>query len=167
MQVRFGPFASPLSAARFAAIILPAGLLLGALGFEHLGGYAPCEMCLWQRWPHLVAVVLALGAIATRVSPAKSLTLTALAAVAIAASGLIGAFHAGVEYGWWDGLTTCSTSTMAGDPMDAIMNAPLTRCDVAPWTLFGISIAGYNAALSVAGALLIGLLLLWRREARP
>ena len=66
----------------------------------------------------------------------------ALAALAILASGLIGAFHAGVEYGWWEGLTACTSNIAGGgDPLEAIMNAPLIRCDVAPWTLAGISLA--------------------------
>ena len=92
-------------------------------------------------------------------------TLVALAALAIATSGLIGGFHAGVEYGYWEGLTAC-TATISGsgdDLIKSIMNAPLVRCDVAPWTLFGISLAGYNFLLSFGGAMLI-LAMIWRRK---
>jgi disulfide bond formation protein DsbB len=81
-----------------------------------------------------------------------------LAALAIAVSGGIGIFHAGVEYHWWQGLTACSTGLSGSNPQDIlnnIMAAPLTRCDVAPWSLFGISLAGYNAILSLAAALAI------------
>jgi disulfide bond formation protein DsbB len=90
--------------------------------------------------------------------------LIALAGLAVLTSGLIGGYHAGVEYGWWQGLTAC-TKTISGsgkDLLDSIMNAPLVRCDVAPWTLLGISLAGYNFLLSGAGAMAI-LLLIWKR----
>ena len=87
------------------------------------------------------------------------------AALAILVSGLIGGFHAGVEYGWWEGITSCATTVApGGDMLDSIMNAPLVRCDVAPWSLFGISLAGYNFLLSVGGAMLIlGLLAAGRK----
>jgi disulfide bond formation protein DsbB len=78
-----------------------------------------------------------------------------MAALAIVASGLIGAFHAGVEYGWWEGLTACSSSTLGSDPLATIMNAPLVRCDTAPWTLMGISMAGFNFLISTGGAVLV------------
>jgi disulfide bond formation protein DsbB len=148
------PFARRLSLARLIAILLPNALLFGALGFQYLGGYHPCEMCMWQRWPHVAAIALALAAIALRRQAMPSATLAAFAAFAILTSGVIGAFHAGVEYGWWQGITTCATSTGSAT-LDSIMNAPLVRCDVAPWSLFGISMAGYNALFSIGGALLI------------
>ena len=86
-----------------------------------------------------------------------------LAGVAILVSGLIGAFHAGVEYNWWEGITGCATVAEAGsDPLAAILDAPIVRCDVAPWTLFGISLAGFNFLISTTGALAIFALL--RRE---
>jgi len=82
-------------------------------------------------------------------------------------SGIIGGFHAGVEYGWWEGLTACSSSVdnSSGDPLSAIMNAPLIRCDVAPWTLAGISLAGFNAMISSISALAIFVLLAKARRA--
>jgi len=153
---------TPLSTARLVAILAPSALLGGALVSQYAGGLHPCEMCMWQRWPHLAAIVLALLAIGARGRPGTSATLTTLAAIAIAASGAIGAFHAGVEYGWWEGLTACSTTPMgnnAADILNTIMAAPLTRCDVAPWSLLGISLAGYNALLSLAAAVAIFVLL--------
>ncbi len=146
---------TPLSTARLVAILAPSALLGGALVSQYVGGLHPCEMCMWQRWPHLAAIVLALLAIGARGRPGSSAMLTTFAAIAIAASGAIGAFHAGVEYGWWEGLTACSTTPMgnnAADILNTIMAAPLTRCDVAPWSLLGISLAGYNALLSLAAA---------------
>lgn len=144
-----------LSCARLIAILTPNALLWGAIGFQYLGGLHPCEMCYWQRWPHLTAIILALVAIATRRRSATSATFTVLAALAVLTSGLIGGFHAGVEYHWWEGLTRCATAlpTGAGSALDAILSAPLVRCDTAAWTMFGISMAGYNFLISTVAAL--------------
>lgn len=149
-----------LSRARLVAILLPTALLGGAIGSQHFGGLFPCEMCMWQRWPHLAAIGAALAAIILRRNHFASAVFTLLAALFIATSGAIGAFHAGVEYHWWEGFTTCATNARpAGESMlDTIMKARLVRCDVAPWDLFGISLAGFNAILSLGGALWIYLL---------
>ena len=138
------------------ALLLPAALLAGAYGSQYIGVLYPCEMCWWQRYPHFAAVGIALVAFAVG-NPGYRRALVALAALAIATSGGIAGFHAGVEYGYWEGLTACtSTVTGTGDELlKSIMNAPLIRCDVAPWTLFGISLAGYNFLLSVGGAVAI------------
>lgn len=149
-------------AARWLALLVPATALAGALGSQYLGGLFPCEMCHWQRWPHYTAVVLAALAF---VPALPSRLLVWLAAIAIAVSGAIGVLHAGVEYGWWHGMTAC-TSTVTGhggttdDIVARIMAAPITRCDVPQFTLWGISMAGFNALFSLAGALAIAVLLL-------
>jgi disulfide bond formation protein DsbB len=148
--------------AHWLAFLLPAALLGGAYGAQIFGGLYPCEMCWWQRYPHFVAVAIALAAFAAG-NPGYRKVLVALAALAIATSGLIAGYHAGVEYGWWEGLTKC-TSTISGtgdDLLKSIMNAPLIRCDVAPWGLYGISLAGYNFLLSLGGAALI-LVSIWK-----
>ena len=147
--------------ARWLALLLPFGLLAGAYVSQYIGGLYPCEMCWWQRWPHFAALPLALGAFVLP-GEGKRRLFTALAALAILTSGLIGGYHAGVEYGWWEGITTCSSTVTPGsgkDVLDAILNAPLIRCDIAPWTLFGISLAGYNFLISSFGALAIFALL--------
>jgi disulfide bond formation protein DsbB len=149
--------------AHWLAFLLPAALLAGAYGSQYLGGLYPCEMCWWQRYPHFEAVAIAFVAFFVPNPPYRH-ALVALAALGLLTSGLIGGFHAGVEYGWWEGLTAC-TSTISGngkDLLDSIMNAPLIRCDVAPWTLFGISLAGYNFLLSVGGAIAI-LVMTWKK----
>jgi disulfide bond formation protein DsbB len=148
--------------AHWLAFLLPAALLAGAYGSQYIGGLFPCEMCWWQRWPHFAAVPLALLAFFVG-NPGVKRVLVALAALAILTSGLIGGFHAGVEYKWWEGLTTCATTPAgnAEDIMKSILNAPLVRCDTAPWTLFGISLAGFNFLLSVGGAVAI-LSSIWR-----
>ena len=126
-----------------------AALLGGALAFQYLGHLYPCEMCLWQRWPHLAAIVLGLVAWSLRSSRA----VVALAALATLASGAIGAFHAGVELHWWPGLTACSAAAVSGSTADIIRDilaTPLVRCDAVPWSLLGISMAGWNAVVSTA-----------------
>lgn len=154
--------------ARWVALLIPAALMAGALGSQYWGGLYPCEMCLWQRWPHYAAIALAALAFVVPDASARRV-LVALAALAILTSGAIGVFHAGVEYHWWPGITACS-STISGhggsaaDMLDRILKAPVVRCDVAQWRLFGISLAGYNALISIAGGAAI-LTLLMRRQA--
>ena len=148
-------------AAYWLALLTPAALLGGALVSQYLFGLPPCEMCWWQRYPHGAALVLALAAFAVR-----SDWLVRLAALAILVSGAIGGYHAGVEYGWWDGLTRCATgAATTGDPLASIMNAPVIRCDIAPWSLMGISLAGWNFLISGAAGISI-LVLLARRSSR-
>ena len=151
---------NPNRLAYWLALLVPAALLGGALISQYGFGLPPCEMCWWQRYPHIVALALAALAWATRRD-----ALVALAAVAMLVSGAIGAFHAGVEYGWWDGFTACTANAAGGsDPLASIMAAPLVRCDVAPWTLGGISLAGFNFLISTAAGLAI--LVLIRRRSR-
>ena len=154
------PGASEKLAQRLA-LGVPALLLAGAYIGEYGFALYPCEMCWWQRYPHFAAV--GLGLVST--VSARRRVLLALAALAILVSGAIGAFHAGVEYGWWEGLTACSTPALGGgDPLEAIMNAPLVRCDEVQWSLLGISLAGWNFLIStVAG---IAILVLLRRPTR-
>lgn len=146
------------NAAYALALIVPAALMGGALISQYVFGLYPCQMCWWQRYPHIAAIVLALLALTMKGKGSGDLAVI-LAAVAIGISGLIGAFHAGVEYNWWEGVTACSTVAGGGNPLDAIMNAPVVRCDVAPWSMFGISLAGFNFLISTAGAILIFALL--------
>lgn len=142
-----------LKLAQRLALGVPAVLLAGAYVSEYGFGLFPCEMCWWQRYPHFIAIALAL--LSTVAAP-KRLWI-AVAGLAILVSGLIGGFHAGVEYGWWEGITGCTSNIaeVGGDPLAAIMNAPLVRCDVAPWTLAGISLAGFNAIISTVAAVAI------------
>ena len=134
-------------AANALVLLGAAGLIGGALLSQFVGGLFPCEMCYWQRWPHLAAIALGLLAWAL----GSNRALTALAAIAVLVSGAIGVFHAGVEYHWWEGVTTCTATPVTGsasEVLGSIMATPLIRCDAAQWTLFGISLAGYNAILS-------------------
>ena len=136
------------------ALGVPALLIAGAYISEYAFGLYPCEMCWWQRYGHFAAVGLAL--LSTTVGTRAAAVLVALSGLAIMVSGMIGAFHAGVEYGWWQGITACGNPVAGGsDPLAAIMNAPLVRCDAAPWTLAGVSLAGWNALVSTVTGLAI------------
>lgn len=146
--------------ARWIALLLPLGLLGGALGSQYLGGLIPCEMCYWQRWPHGAAIILAGLAFTVPASTRLARILTLLAALAIASSGAIGVYHAGVEAGIFEGFTQCTASGPA--TLQDIMNTPLIRCDQVQWSFLGLSMAGWNAILSLGGAAVI-LFLLFKR----
>lgn len=145
-------------------------LILGALGFQYIGGYPPCEMCHWQRWPHIAAAVVGIlggGAMALGLmsrKPGPEIALLTIALVAI--SGLIGVYHAGVEWHFWPGPSACTSSFVPGQPIDLSNLTHMARvpmCDRAAWRLFGISMAGYNAVISL-GTAALGLFALMRRQ---
>jgi disulfide bond formation protein DsbB len=152
---------TPLGLARALALLVPAALLAGAFAFQYLGGLSPCEMCWWQRYAHMAALAFAvLALVAGGRWPVR------LAALAIAASGAIGFYHAGVELHYFEGFTQCTSTTTGGSPDDIlkqIMAAPMVRCDEIQWSWLGISMAGWNAILSLAAALVI----LWLSLKRP
>lgn len=139
-------FLSTLAAAGSAA------LLAGANAFQYIGGMAPCALCLWQRWPHAAAVVIGLAALAL---PGRLLPLMG-AAAALATAG-IGAYHTGVERGWWEGPSTCTAGDISQlspeELLNRIMAAPVVRCDEVPWEMLTLSMASWNAiaALALAG----------------
>lgn len=153
-----------LRRAQRLVLAIPALLLAGAYLSQYGFDLYPCEMCWWQRYPHFAAVGFALLSF---LAAPKRLWI-ALAAGGILISGMIGLFHAGVEYGWWEGVTSCAAIPQTGEgqsALDAIMDAPVVRCDEAPWTLLGISLAGFNFLISTVASLFAFNLL--RKEDRP
>lgn len=134
------------------ALAIPAVLLAGAYISQYGFGLFPCELCWWQRYPHFLAVGLAL---LSTVAPPRKVWI-ALAALAIAVSGVIGIYHAGVEYGWWASALGCT----ANDPF----SLEFVRCDEPAWTFGGVSLAGWNALISIGGAIAIWILLLAREK---
>ena len=124
-------------------------LLLGAFVFQAFG-YAPCKLCLWQRWPHGTAI--GAGILVALTGP------LAIWGIAGALSALgtagIGVYHAGIELKWWEGPTTCTGS---GDALGGLsggqllsLDAPvdIVMCDQVAWAFAGISMAGWNAIFS-------------------
>ena len=160
-----------LDKARALAIAVPAALLAGAYGSEIWGGLYPCEMCWWQRYAHFAALALALLSLALRKAPDRGRSFVWLAALAILTSGGIGAYHAGVEAGIFEGFTQCTSTTGAGlsseELLKAVMAAPIVRCDEIQFSFLGISMAGWNAILSILAALVILWLSLRRPRTRP
>jgi disulfide bond formation protein DsbB len=125
-------------------------LLIAALGFQ-AAGYAPCELCILQRWPHVAAVLLAgLVWVTGRVR-----VLAALGLIAAVVASALAVYHAGVELAWWEGPTHCSGGVgdlarlSTQDLMTQLQAAPVVRCDEIAWSFLGLSMAGWNAILSV------------------
>ena len=160
---------SASAAARLIALLLPVALLGGALGSQYLGGLHPCEMCYWQRWPHGVAIIIALLAFTAPAGSRSARVLTLLAALAIAVSGAIGVYHAGVEAKIFEGLTQCTANVSTGlsnaELLQQITHAPIVRCDEVQFRFLGISMAGWNAILSLGGAGLIAALVIRGKRA--
>jgi disulfide bond formation protein DsbB len=162
-----GSFSAP-AAARLIALLLPAALLIGAFGSQYVGGLYPCEMCWWQREAHMVAVVIAALSFTAPAGSMRARNLVLLAAAAIAVSGAIGVYHAGVEAKIFEGFTQCTALSSGGgtaDLLKRITHAPLVRCDEVQFRFLGISMAGWNALISLTGAPVI--LLLTLKPRRP
>ena len=148
-----------MSEARVPALILAASVavLAGAFLFQYAGGLAPCVLCIYQRYPYGVAIALSALALILANGRTRGAALLACAAAFLVGAG-IAVFHIGVEQHWWQGTAACT----GGDAGPAgslealraqIMAAPVVRCDQIAWSLFGISMAGYNALISSALAL--------------
>ena len=146
---------NPLRLANVIAIVVPLALLAGAWSFQIWGGLFPCEMCWWQRYAHFAA--LACGVLALLVTGPARIALLRLAALGIAGSALMAGYHAGIEYGWWQGVTACTSLVKfgGGDPLAAIMNSPAVRCDEVQWQLAHVSLAGFNFLISGLAAAVI------------
>lgn len=149
--------------------------ILGALCFEYLGGYLPCELCLTQRLPYYIGLpILAVTIGAWKHVPAPvRIALTVLVAGLFAWGAYMGAYHAGVEWGFWPGPTAC-TGVGDGLSFDDLSNINANRvvqCDAVQLRILGVSLAGYNAVISaiVTGFLVWsawGQLRRWQRENR-
>lgn len=126
--------------------------MLGGAFLFQLAGYAPCQMCLWQRWPHAAAIVI--GALALTVTPpgAARRGLAVLGALAALTTAGIGLYHSGVEQGWWQGPTSCSGGSGLDNVTDLLNTdiAPVVMCSDIVWSFMGLSMASYNALISLA-----------------
>jgi len=138
--------------------------ILGAYFFQYVLKLAPCPLCLEQRIPYYVAIPLALlvAIAAARGAPAAVVRagLVLLALIMLVSAGL-GVYHAGIEWKLWPGPTECSGSLPTlgggGDLLRQIETTSVVRCDEAAWRLFGLSLAGYNALISLVLAAIAGL----------
>ena len=137
---------------RFAILLAAGGsaaLMLGALGFQYIGEMPPCKLCYWQRYPHIIAIVIGLLTLYF-----TGRALPALGALAALTTAVIGGYHTGVERKWWEGPTSCTSGSISelstDDLMAQIMSAPLIRCDDVPWELFTLSMASWNMLASLS-----------------
>ena len=144
-----------------AAALGSIALLGGAYYFEHVVGLVPCDMCLWQRYPHMLAILAGLLTIPLLVEPKVALVFALVAVLALFVTSGIGVYHAGVELHWWQGPQSCTGRVPAGltaeELKQYLMNARMVRCDEIPWKMWNISMAGWNAILSGTLALVLSI----------
>jgi disulfide bond formation protein DsbB len=140
-----------------------AALLIAAFGFQYLGGLAPCPLCIWQRWPHAAAVVVALAGVSLFWRRHRAVAV--LGGLVMLSSAGLGLYHAGIEQGWWPGPAGCAVPDPSGvsaeELLSRIMETPMVRCDEIAWDFLGLSMAAWNALASLA------LAALWLSAARP
>ena len=150
-----GPLADPARTAALIVAAVGALTIAGAWFFELVIKLKPCPMCLEQRWPYYIGVPLALAvAFAAKKAP-RMIVAGGLVALALLMlwGAYMGAFHAGVEWKFWLGPQECSGAPElgpAGGLLDRLKTINITRCDEAAWRFLGISLAGYNALISLA-----------------
>ncbi len=146
------------AAARAALLVFIAALLMvaGALFIEHVLGYQPCELCFLQRkpWYGLVPLGFVLVLFAAKGEHGLLRAGLALAAVVLMVSAGLGAWHAGIEWKWWAGPASCTSTGMDFSVALPDLSKRVVLCDEAPLRILGLSLAGWNAVISTALALL-------------
>ena len=156
-------------AAALTVFLLGLATILGAWGFQLIGGYVPCKLCLEERIPYYVGLPLVLLALLGALQnwpPILVRLLLLVAAVGFAIGAGIGTYHAGAEWAWWAGPTDCgggtATTGSAGDLLNQIAHTKVVSCSEASWRLFGLSFAGWNAVVSAA----LAVVALWGAASR-
>jgi disulfide bond formation protein DsbB len=139
-----------------AVLLFALAIILAALGFEHIGGYTPCPLCLQQRYAYYAGIPLLFLALVSLAADKKGVSslLFALVGLAFLANAGLGTYHAGAEWGFWPGPETCAAapqklSLSAKDLLAPSTSMGVVRCDQAAWRFLGISFAGYNVLISL------------------
>ena len=155
--------------AALLALVLGLAAILGALGSQYIGGLEPCELCLEQRLAYYwgLPVLAAVLVLWNRLPLAVWYTAIVVVGAIFAWGAYMGAYHAGVEWGFWPGPTAC-TGLGGGFSFEDLSDLNATRvipCDVVQFRFIGISLAGYNALISLAivGLMIIALVDQWLR----
>jgi disulfide bond formation protein DsbB len=147
------PTPSPRNVA-LAMAVVAAATLGGAWFFELVLGIRPCPLCLEQRYAYYLAVPLAIMLALMPMPHLARLAGFAVLALAMLGNAGLGAYHAGVEWQFWQGPTTCSGSAVdlgsAGSLLQRLDSVKVIRCDEVQWRFLGLSLAGYNALISLA-----------------
>ena len=147
--------ADPAYKAGAAALMLAIAALAAAFAFQYIGGYAPCPLCLMQRYAYFAGIPLlfaALVLVATERAGWAATVFFLVALVFLANAGL-GIYHAGAEWKFWPGPDTCAGAAAplgggSGGLLKQLETTRVIRCDEAPWTFFGLSFAGWNVVVS-------------------
>jgi disulfide bond formation protein DsbB len=161
-----------MAAVRLAPLLVllaSAAVVGGALLSQYVGGLQPCELCLYQRWPYYGVILITLVAVAVGRSGLTGAIL-ALAALAFLIGAGLAFYHVGVEQHWFAGPTACTGGGAADDSLEDFRRRLLAQqpvaCDQPQWTLFGVSLAGWNLLASLGlAALCLGALRQARRTA--
>lgn len=146
-----------------AVILAASAAILGtALASQYVGGLAPCELCIVQRWPYAAAIGLSLVALTAIRRPAARTLVVGLCGIAFAIGGAVAFYHLGVEQGWFQGPAGCSAAAIDATTVEELKRqleaTPVVRCDEVPWSLMGVSLAGFNliaSAVLAAGCFLL------------
>ena len=148
--------ADPAYKAGAIALMLAVASIIAAFGFQYIGGYAPCPLCLMQRYAYYAGIPLLFGALVLVATDRAgwAAALFFLVALAFLANAGLGVYHAGAEWKFWPGPDTCAAapaklSLRAGDLLNPTSKMSVVRCDEAAWRMFGISFAGYNVLISL------------------
>lgn len=141
-----------------ALVVVVSVFALGAaFAFQYIGGLAPCILCIWQRYPYGIAIVFGILALLLADKPGVPRLLIGLAGVAFLADAAIAAYHVGVEQKWWAGTAECGGTLGLGltaeELAEQLLATPVVRCDEVAWSLFAISMAGYNFLIAASAGL--------------
>lgn len=134
------------------ALLGSGALLGGAYWFQYVVGLAPCDLCFWQRYPHMVAIGVGACALASFAWPRLAYVFALTAIIALFVTAGVGVYHVGVEQHWWQGPQSCSGRIPAGLSAEELkkylFSARMVRCDEIAWKFMDISMAGWNAIVS-------------------
>jgi disulfide bond formation protein DsbB len=147
---------NPAFTAALAIAVVAAATLAGAWFFQLVLDIRPCPLCLEQRYAYYLAIPLgALTALAAARDAPRAVFYAGLGILAAAALGnaWLGAYHAGVEWGFWQGPTDCTGPVgnlgSAGNLLERLDTVKVIRCDEVQWRFLGLSLAGYNVLISL------------------
>ena len=139
----------------FVVLMFSIAILAAVFTSQYGFGLRPCQLCLYQRVPYGVTIFLALLALGLRLDAKRTALVLGLCFLAFAADGGLALYHVGVEQHWWAGPTSCSGglgTVRSVEDLAALLSKPIDipSCDKVAWSLFGISMAGYNLLASIA-----------------
>ena len=136
----------------FFGIVYSGGLLLSAYYFQYFGGLNPCQMCIWQRWPHFAVIFFSLLIILTK---KYAVTLLIFAALSALTTSIIGVWHSGVELEFFYLPEGCSSSGLGSiENVQDLINKPMIGCNIIAWSFLELSMTNWNTILSLIETLI-------------